>query len=164
MSIVISAEYHDGIASTAFYPKKNPMKVATGPTGSLAAGGWTADTWAVVVQIWCSKSDGSWESQIAPPLGGFIPASPSVSTRAVDHSYVATWTNTTASYAIFVEAQIKISGVWTADWTQTTAVNATFSARHFYTGGENVRFRCRYTAGGGSDGDWTDYVTGIIPA
>lgn len=162
MSFAISAEYHDGVASTAFYPKKNPMKVATGPSGGLGGGGWTADTWAVVVQTWAAKSDGTWESQ-AVVLGGFIPASPSVSTRAVDHSYVATWTNTTSSYAIFVEAQIKISGVWTADWTQTTAVNATFSARHTYTGGENVRFRCRYTSGG-VDGDWTDYVTGIIPA
>lgn len=174
MAIHVSAEYHDGIAPTAFYPKKNPMKIATGPAGALGAGGWSIDTWATVVQISVAKSDGTWESQVAAPLGGFIPSAPVafVDSDPTRHRWRATWTNTTALYAIHIETEIKIAGVWTADWSENTAVAAVQGVLHntradgttAYVGGNQVRFRCRYT-NAGIDGDWSDYsAPGIIPS
>lgn len=162
MALSISAIYGDVIAPIAFYPKKNPVKIATGPAGALGGGGWSVDTWANVIQISVAKSTGVFESQLPLPLSGFIPQAPTVTTRAVDHSYVGTWTNSTTLYSIFVEAQKKVSGVWTADFTETRAAASTSSTRHFYTGGESVRFRVRYTDAG-VDGDWSDWVSGIIP-
>lgn len=163
MTIHISGTYGDGIAAFDFYPKKNPVKVATGPAGALGGGGWSVDTWANVVQISIAKSDGTWEDMGVLPLAGNIPSTLDVSTRAVDHSYVGTWTNTTGSYSIDVDAYKKVSGVWTADWNENRAAGSTASTRHFYTGGEQVRFRARYN-NGGVLGDWSDYATGIIPA
>lgn len=146
----------------AFYPEHKRW-IATGPAGALGGGGWSISTWAVVLGVSIAKSGGTFEAQTAAPLGGNIPQLLSVSTRAVDHSYVGTWTNETAAYTIDVEGQKKVAGVWTADFTENRPAASTFSSRHFYVGGDNVRFRVRYN-NAGTLGDWSGWSQGIIPA
>lgn len=160
MAIHIDIEYHDVVAPTAFYPKQNPVKIATGPSGGLGGGGWSVDTWATVVQIWVAKSDGTWESQVAAPLGGNIPFN--MTTQTTTTSAQGIWTNSTTIYTAFWEYYKKISGVWTLVFSGTTGVNGNKTVKETFASGDNVRYRARYTSGG-VDGDWSQWDTAIIP-
>jgi hypothetical protein len=167
MTIQIKAEYHDGVASTAFYPYHVPILVATGGAGGLAGGGWSVDTWAHVVAIFVAKSGGTWESQAPYPLSGFIPASVifTESGHAVPYQGRVSWTNTSTSYRSDVEIDRKISGVWTSDHTFTDTTNGGTQEGSAWTSvaGGVYRARVRYYDGT-TFGDWSSYTTHTFPS
>lgn len=167
MTIHIEAEYNDGVAPSNFYPKMNPVKVATGGAGDLAGGGWSVDTWATVVQISVAKSDGTWESQAVAPLGGSIPVFAHIIDvgTGVPYRGRVVWTNSTSSYKVNGEVYELISGVWTLDHTFTNAATGqtTEDATSWRAdAGSQYRTRARYTDGT-NFGDWTSYANHTFP-
>lgn len=149
----------------AFYPE-HARWISTGGAGTIGGvSGYLVDRWAPVVGRWVAHSAGTWESQAALVLGGFIPQSLTATDEghAVPYALRIGWTNETTSYQIYVEVDKLVSGTWTADHNSTMTAGSVQEATALtMTAGAHYRARARYT-NAGVNGDWSAYVFHIMP-